>query len=241
MKKYILFFLLLSCGSEESRLADSYYQNKNYNKAIEYYTESLKLEPNDTQSLYRRGRSFEEIKQFQNAIKDYNKVLELDKENVNAILSLAINSLREKKYVDAELYAKKVRAYNWSYHNIDKFFPSEMIVRRYNNKSEFNYHHDDIIEEIFPQWFVRRKNILTCNIYLNDDNEYEGGDLHFASCNLSFKPKIGDVIISPSNWMFFHKVNEITSGVRYSGTYWYYYGSGKKVAKRASHSKNFSK
>ena len=40
MKKYILFFLLLSCGSEESRLADSYYQNKNYNKAIEYYTES---------------------------------------------------------------------------------------------------------------------------------------------------------------------------------------------------------
>ena len=117
MKKYILFFLLLSCGSEESRLADSYYQNKNYNKAIEYYTESLKLKPNDAQSLYRRGRSFEEIKQFQNAIKDYNKVLELDKENVNAILSLAINSLREKKYVDAELYAKKVIKINPDLHD----------------------------------------------------------------------------------------------------------------------------
>ncbi len=47
--------------------------------------------------MYRRGRSFEETKQFKNAINDYNKVLELDKENVNAILSLAINSLREKK------------------------------------------------------------------------------------------------------------------------------------------------
>ena len=140
-----------------------------------------------------------------------------------------------------ELYAKKVRAYNWSYHKSDIFFPSEMIVRRYNSKSEFNSHHDDIIEEIFPQWFVRRKNVLTCNIYLNDRDEYEGGDLYFASCNLTFKPNIGDVIISPSNWMFYHKVTEITSGVRYSGTYWYYYGSGKKVAKRASHSKNFSK
>ena len=32
MKKYILFFLLISCASEESRLADIYYQNKNYNK-----------------------------------------------------------------------------------------------------------------------------------------------------------------------------------------------------------------
>ena len=154
----------------------------------------------------------------------------------------AVSQIKNKITNDAlELYAKKVRAYNWAYHNIDIFFPSEMIVRRYNNKSEFNYHHDDIIEEIFPQWFVRRKNILTCNIYLNDDNEYEGGDLHFASCNLSFKPKIGDVIISPSNWMFFHKVNEITSGVRYSGTYWYYFGSNKKIAKRPSHGKTFSK
>ena len=154
----------------------------------------------------------------------------------------AVSQIKNKITQDAlELYAKKVRAYNWAYHNIDIFFPSEMIVRRYNNKSEFNYHHDDIIEEIFPQWFVRRKNILTCNIYLNDDNEYEGGDLHFASCNLTFKPKIGDVIISPSNWMFFHKVNEITSGVRYSGTYWYYFGSNKTIAKRTSHGKTFSK
>ena len=94
---------------------------------------------------------------------------------------LAVSQIKNKITHDAlELYAKKVRAYNWSYHNIDIFFPSEMIVRRYNNKSEFNYHHDDIIEEIFPQWFVRRKNILTCNIYLNDDNEYEGGDLHLS-------------------------------------------------------------
>jgi hypothetical protein len=41
--------------------------------------------------------------------------------------------------------------------------------------------------------------------------------------------------------MFFHKVNEITSGVRYSGTYWYYYGSDKKVGKGISHNENFSK
>ena len=65
MKKFILAFLLFSCASEESRLADSYYQNKNYRKAIEYYSESLKLKPNDTQSLYRRGRSYEEISDMQ--------------------------------------------------------------------------------------------------------------------------------------------------------------------------------
>ena len=154
----------------------------------------------------------------------------------------SIADIKDKVSKDAlKLYADKVRGFNWAYHESDKLFASEMIVRRYNNKSEFNYHYDDIVGEIFPQWFVRRRNILTCNVYLNDDNEYEGGDLHFASCNLSLKPKIGDVVISPSNWMFFHKVTEITSGVRYSGTYWYYYGSDKKVAKRASHDKNFLK
>ena len=154
----------------------------------------------------------------------------------------SITDIKNKVSEDAlKLYAEKVRGFNWAYHKSDKLFASEMIVRRYNNKSEFNYHYDDIVGEIFPQWFVRRRNILTCNVYLNDDIEYEGGDLHFASCNLSLKPKIGDVVISPSNWMFFHKVTEITSGVRYSGTYWYYYGSDKKVAKRASHDKNFLK
>ena len=154
----------------------------------------------------------------------------------------SITDIKDKVSDDAlKLYAEKVRGFNWAYHESDKLFASEMIVRRYNNKSEFNYHYDDIVGEIFPQWLVRRSNILTCNVYLNDDIEYEGGDLHFASCNLSLKPKIGDVVISPSNWMFFHKVTEITSGVRYSGTYWYYYGSDKKVAKRASHDKNFLK
>ena len=154
----------------------------------------------------------------------------------------SITDIKNKVSNEAlDLYAERVRGYNWSYHKSDKFFASEMIVRRYNDKSEFNYHYDDIVGEIFPQWFIRRRNILTCNVYLNDNDEYEGGDLHFASCNLTLKPKIGDVVISPSNWMFFHKVNEITSGVRYSGTYWYYYGSEKKIAKRASHDKNFSK
>ena len=154
----------------------------------------------------------------------------------------SIVDIKDKVSKDAlKLYADKVRGFNWAYHESDKLFASEMIVRRYNNKSEFNYHYDDIVGEIFPQWFVRRRNILTCNVYLNDDDEYEGGDLHFASCNLTLKPKIGDVVISPSNWMFFHKVTEVTSGVRYSGTYWYYYGSDKRVAKRASHDKNFLK
>ena len=117
MKKFIFLFILISCGSEESRLADTYYSNKNYIKAIEYYSESLKLKPNDTKSLYRRGRSYEESGEYLKALEDYKKVIELDKNNTNAILSLAVNSLREKRYNDAEQYAKKVIKINPDLHN----------------------------------------------------------------------------------------------------------------------------
>lgn len=138
-------------------------------------------------------------------------------------------------------YSEKVRCFNWSYFGSENIHPSEMIVRRYHNQSEFKYHYDDIIEEIFPHWFRRRKNILTCNVYLNDNVEYGGGELHFASCNKTYRPSIGDVIISPSNWMFYHKVKQVTSGIRYSGTFWFYYGSEKKIIKGKNHTEVFSK
>ena len=108
MKKFLFIFCFISCTSEESREGDVYYFKKEYEKAIELYSESLKLKPNDTKSLYRRGRSYEELKLYDKAEKDYHSILDLDKENVNAMLSLSVNYIREKKYINAEAYAKKV-------------------------------------------------------------------------------------------------------------------------------------
>lgn len=154
----------------------------------------------------------------------------------------AVERVKQKVFTDGlKIYADKVRSFNWSYYDVDKFHCSEMIVRRYHPKSEFEYHYDDIIEEIFPQWFMRRKNILTCNVYFNDETEYEGGDLHFASTNDTFRPSMGDIVLFPSNWMFYHKVKEITSGIRYSGTFWFYYGSNRRIGKGKRHQELFSK
>ena len=138
-------------------------------------------------------------------------------------------------------YAEKVRAFNWSYYNNKRFRYSEMMVRRYHPDSELSYHHDDIIIEIFPHWFSRRQNIITANIYFNDSTDYEGGDLKFAASNKLISPSIGDVVLFPSNWMYYHKVTKITSGTRYAGTLWFFYGSDKKVGKRQSHQDKFAK
>ena len=146
-----------------------------------------------------------------------------------------IDTVRDRIFVDGiKEYADKVRSFNWSYYDTDSFHCSEMIIRRYNQGSEFKYHHDDIIGEIFPHWFLRRQNILTCNFYFSDADDYDGGDLVFT-CGKSFHPSMGDIIIFPSNWMFYHEVQKITKGTRYSGTVWLYYGSSKKIPNGQRH------
>ena len=146
-----------------------------------------------------------------------------------------------QKYVFTEglkIYSERVRSFNWSYFGREKFRYSEKMVRQYHKGSKFNYHYDDFLEEIFPQWFARRKNILSCTVYFNDN--YEGGDIEFSS-GKSYKPSTGDVIIFPSNWMFYHKVNEMISGIKYSGTFWFYYGSPRKITKQSVHDEVFGK
>ena len=107
MKKLILIiFLSTSCVTDDNRTGDKLYNNKRYEEAIIVYTEGLKLNPNDTKSLYRRGRSYEEIKLYDMAVSDYKKILDIDKKNINALLSLAINSIRNKNYIVAESYSK---------------------------------------------------------------------------------------------------------------------------------------
>lgn len=146
-----------------------------------------------------------------------------------------IDELSKKIFEDGlKIYAEKVRAFNWSYYGSDTLHYSEMIIRRFNKQSIFDYHHDDIISELFKHWFIRRQNILTCIVYFNDSSEYTGGNLQFASSNKEYSPNIGDVIIFPANWMYYHKVSEITSGTRYSGAMLFYFGSAKRMPSELS-------
>ena len=103
----LLFFGLYSCSSNDSRMGDEMYSNKNYEEAIKLYTESLKLRPNDIKSLFRRARSYEELGIYEKAVTDFNKILEIDKENINALLSLSVNSIRNKDYLSGESYSKR--------------------------------------------------------------------------------------------------------------------------------------
>lgn len=53
---------------------------------------------------------------------------------------------------------------------------------------------------------------LVC--YLNDN--YEGGELSFRLQDLKIKPKAGDMYVFPSNYMYPHVAEKVTSGIKYS-------------------------
>lgn len=64
--------------------------------------------------------------------------------------------------------------------------------------------------------------VTNCLVYLNE--EYEGGEMHFPYLDISVKPKRGDMIFFPANYIGTHGVAPVTSGERY--TYLAQYGHG---------------
>jgi hypothetical protein len=50
--------------------------------------------------------------------------------------------------------------------------------------------------------------------YINDN--YDGGELSFRLQGLKIKPKAGDSYVFPSNFMYPHTAEKVTSGVKYS-------------------------
>ncbi len=62
-------------------------------------------------------------------------------------------------------------------------------------------------------------NHIATLIYLNDN--YEGGEIAFATHDFYLKPKSADLIIFPGNMHYAHEVKEVLSGTRYTLSIWF--------------------
>ena len=110
----------------------------------------------------------------------------------------------------ATKYTSDVRPFYYAYGN--KLSTSDAHILDYSKDDFFRIHHDHYAESLN---FSR---LLTVCAYLNDD--YEGGYLEFPSIGKTYRFKKGDVIVFPSNWMYYHGVTPITSGNRYTIVFW---------------------
>lgn len=91
---------LWGCKDESLYIGDNFFNQGNYEKAIEAYTNYLELNPNNIKSLYNRGRAYEELGNYELALADFKKVLVNDPNHVQSNLSVANNLYRNKLYMD---------------------------------------------------------------------------------------------------------------------------------------------
>ena len=85
------------------------------------------------------------------------------------------------------------------------------LITRYKPAMKYGLHTDVAFMQL-PTGFMRAD--LSCTIFLNDPESYEGGALHIrlGDADLRFKLKPGEAIVYPSDTL--HEVEPVTKGER---------------------------
>lgn len=81
------------------------------------------------------------------------------------------------------------------------------------------------------------RNTVSCIVYINDsvdsveemgDYDFVGGEHHFDFLGITHKPKKGDIMMFPSNFIASHEVKPTIAGLRLSYLGWYAHGTPNK-------------
>ncbi len=92
---------------------------------------------------------------------------------------------------------------------------TQLRYNRYNTDTQMKLHCD----HIHSMFDGDRKGVPTLSILGSLNDDYEGGELVFWEQE-EIQLKAGQIMIFPSNFMYPHKVIEVTKGTRYSFVSW---------------------
>lgn len=98
-------------------------------------------------------------------------------------------------------------------------FPGHLLA--YREMQHIGWHTDDVIANRAGSHFSMHLTV-TSLLYLNDD--YVGGEIEFKYPAISLKPRAGDIVVYPSNYMGTHQVQPVCDGLRMAFTQFYGYG-----------------
>jgi len=154
-----------------------------------------------------------ELHQFYNSETKQN--IRFDKE-----LSVLDPDIPETREIDEKI-SVAIRQYFYDWHGMmDKWYGgwngyTKVRYNRYDVGTKMKLHCD----HIHSMFDGERKGIPTLSVLGSLNNDYEGGELIFWEKE-KIELKTGQIMIFPSNFMYPHRVDEVTKGTRYSYVSW---------------------
>ncbi len=116
----------------------AYFVNHDYKKALADYAKALELDPKNTYYLFCRADCFAKLNQWDNAVKEYKKILEIDDKDADAYRGIAeIFDMQQKDKEAEDLYTKTLSIRN----NVENYF---IRAYHYMNKGEYKKAHSDL-------------------------------------------------------------------------------------------------
>jgi hypothetical protein len=110
-------------------------------------------------------------------------------------------------------------------------------ILAYGQESAMGLHSDNDVNYqpgFEPDLQVATRSVVGVIIYLNDSvedkkdvikYEYTGGEIHFPYADITYKPKTGDMLMFPSNYLGSHEIGYCHDGNRYAYIGYFSHGS----------------
>ena len=110
---FTVVVVVYGCTRERSELGEEYFKNGQYQEAVDEYSRILAIKPRSLEVLYNRGRAYQELGDIIKATIDFEKVLKLNNDHVQAHLSLGnidfLNEDYEGAYYQFNAVVKKYK------------------------------------------------------------------------------------------------------------------------------------
>jgi len=110
LKIKLIHFLIplavfFSCSESDSSQGDKFYNNNQFEEAVDAYSKVLVNSPKNVNALYNRGRSHEELGNLDEAESDMKAAFSVDPKNVQVLVGLSNLYQKKKSYEMALQYA----------------------------------------------------------------------------------------------------------------------------------------
>ena len=98
----------LNIPKDYTNIASIFEKKSEYDQALELYDEAIKINPNNFEAYYNKGKVLGKLKRFEEAIKCHDQAIRIDPDNVDALNEKGNILYNQGKYQEAIEYFNKV-------------------------------------------------------------------------------------------------------------------------------------